>query len=201
MEIFSHRIKILRESKGYTQKQVAEMLGYTQSYYSKFEYNQREPNLETVLMIAEIYDCSVDFLLGRDKYNSFNPEDISTPPMIKGIKSGEIIYAPDSERLPIPDHLLAGRKGFTFKIKDEAMIEAGIHDGDIVVCLFEDELIDNAVMVVAYEDNLFVRRVQEEDDSLIILIPENSSMRISVAHKNDVFIVGKVIAVYREFGK
>lgn len=69
MEIFSHRLKWLREKKGLTQKEMAERLGITQSYYSKFEYDQREPSLETLCKLPDILDESIDFMLGKTDFD------------------------------------------------------------------------------------------------------------------------------------
>lgn len=64
MEIFAARLKWVRESKGLTQNQVAEKIGMSQSSYSKYEYNLREPNLETLSKLPAIVEQSVDFLIG-----------------------------------------------------------------------------------------------------------------------------------------
>lgn len=70
MDIFSARLKWLRERKGYTQKEMAEKLGITQSYYAKFEYGQRQPNLETLAKLPDLLDESIDFLLGLEVFDA-----------------------------------------------------------------------------------------------------------------------------------
>ncbi|WP_348624683.1 helix-turn-helix domain-containing protein [Paenibacillus peoriae] len=64
MEVFSARLKWLRESKGFSQQEMADMLGLSQSYYGRFERNKGEPNLETLAKISSILKESVDFILG-----------------------------------------------------------------------------------------------------------------------------------------
>ncbi|MFF2156095.1 helix-turn-helix domain-containing protein [Paenibacillus chitinolyticus] len=64
MEVFSQRVKWLREQHGYTQKKMAELLGMTQSGYAKIEYGEREPNLETLVKFPKILHEPLDFLLG-----------------------------------------------------------------------------------------------------------------------------------------
>lgn len=56
-------IKNIRLDRGYTQKEVAEMLGIPYSTYSNYENNNREPNFETIKQITEILDTSVDEIL------------------------------------------------------------------------------------------------------------------------------------------
>ena len=64
MEVFSARLKWLREKNGITQKIMAEHLGISQPYYGRFEKNTGEPNLEALVKISSILNESTDFLLG-----------------------------------------------------------------------------------------------------------------------------------------
>lgn len=58
------RIKYLREAKGLTQKDVATRLGLESAAVSKYELNLREPNIEALKKLSEIFCVSTDFLLG-----------------------------------------------------------------------------------------------------------------------------------------
>ena len=58
------RIKYLREAKGLTQKNVANKLGLESAAVSKYELNLREPNIEALKKLSEIFEVSTDFLLG-----------------------------------------------------------------------------------------------------------------------------------------
>ncbi len=64
MSIFSERIKWLRERKSLTQKEMAEKLDISRSNYSKYEYGQREPTIETLAKLPGILGESVDFIIG-----------------------------------------------------------------------------------------------------------------------------------------
>ncbi|XOS93813.1 helix-turn-helix domain-containing protein [Brevibacillus laterosporus] len=64
MNIFSARIKWLRQNKGFTQAQVADFIGMSTPGYTKIEQGQREPNLETLARFPIILDESLDFMLG-----------------------------------------------------------------------------------------------------------------------------------------
>jgi len=69
MASFSERLKELRKSKGITQKQMAEHLCMVEQSYQMYEYGKREPNHETTIKLADFFDVSVDYLLGRDRDN------------------------------------------------------------------------------------------------------------------------------------
>lgn len=60
-------IKKLREQKSLSQTQVAEKIGVTQRTYSDYERDKTEPKLETLIKLAELYETSTDYLLGRYK--------------------------------------------------------------------------------------------------------------------------------------
>lgn len=64
MDIFANRLKWIREKRGMTQKQVAEYMGVSQQYYGRFEKGQGQPNLEALLKLRELFDESLEFLLG-----------------------------------------------------------------------------------------------------------------------------------------
>ena len=65
MPCFPDRLKELRNAKGVTQKKMAEYLGITEQAYGKYEYAMREPNHKTTIKLADFFDVSTDYLLGR----------------------------------------------------------------------------------------------------------------------------------------
>lgn len=50
---------------GYTQREVAEYLHITQPSYIRYENGASEPTLENLVKLADLFDVSVDELLGR----------------------------------------------------------------------------------------------------------------------------------------
>lgn len=58
-----NRIKELRKSKGFSQKEMAELIGVNRSTYSNYENNNREPNVDTLTKIASVLDINVADLI------------------------------------------------------------------------------------------------------------------------------------------
>ena len=56
---------LLREEKGYSQQKLAEMLNITQQAIFKYEKTDNEPDISTLIRLAEIFDVSVDYLIGN----------------------------------------------------------------------------------------------------------------------------------------
>lgn len=68
MEIFSERLKELRKGSGLSQKQLAAILKTTNSSVCDWECGRAEPNLGMVARIADYFEVSCDYLLGRVDY-------------------------------------------------------------------------------------------------------------------------------------
>ena len=65
MKIFCVRLLALRKEYGYTQRQVAQMLGISQPSYIRYENGTAQPSLESLSALADIFDVSADYLIGR----------------------------------------------------------------------------------------------------------------------------------------
>lgn len=59
-------LKKLRESRNLTQKKLADELGLTQQAYANYEAGRREPDFDTLKLIAKYFSTTVDFLLDID---------------------------------------------------------------------------------------------------------------------------------------
>ncbi len=62
---FAERLKELRTSKGLTQKQVYEAVGMSAIGYQRYEYGDREPAYQKLIALADYFDVSLDYLVGR----------------------------------------------------------------------------------------------------------------------------------------
>lgn len=62
-----NRIKEIRISCGIKQGDVAQMFNVAQATVSGWETGNREPDFETLLKMADLFGCTVDELLGREK--------------------------------------------------------------------------------------------------------------------------------------
>lgn len=65
-EILAERLKACRKEKGLTQMQVAVYCDITEKAYQNYELMTREPKLEILIRIADLYGVSLDYLVGRE---------------------------------------------------------------------------------------------------------------------------------------
>lgn len=69
-----YRIKALREERGLKQEELAKILSIAPSTIGMYERDAREPNDEIKLKLAEFFDVSIDYLLGKSEIR--NSEDL-----------------------------------------------------------------------------------------------------------------------------
>ncbi|MCL2638632.1 MAG: helix-turn-helix domain-containing protein [Oscillospiraceae bacterium] len=65
MVISAERLKKLRKAKNVYQKDVAEILGIAERNYRKYEAGKVDPQTSKTVMLADYFDVSVDYLVGR----------------------------------------------------------------------------------------------------------------------------------------
>ncbi len=64
-EIFSERLRIARELKGFSQTDLAKRTDLQPSAISHFENNRRSPSFDNLKQLADVLGVTVDYLLGR----------------------------------------------------------------------------------------------------------------------------------------
>ena len=60
-----NRLKELRKGKGLKQTDLAALLEVVPRQYQRYERNEQDPSLETAIVLADFYDVSLDYLVGR----------------------------------------------------------------------------------------------------------------------------------------
>lgn len=73
-----NRLKLLREEKGLIQKDVAKLLSVSIPAVNQYESGKRDMSTETVIKLAEYFNVTTDYLLGKS--------DIRNPEQLKNIK-------------------------------------------------------------------------------------------------------------------
>ena len=88
--MFSERLKQLRQNNRYTQDLLAEKLGISRVAYTKYEGGKNMPTPDKLEKPADIFEVSVDYLLGRTDdpapYKDVNA-DVEYPPELQKLIS------------------------------------------------------------------------------------------------------------------
>lgn len=64
-EFFKNRLKELRKQSGQTQAQVGLATGIGERNYQRFEAGENFPNVENLCALADYFEVSLDYLMGR----------------------------------------------------------------------------------------------------------------------------------------
>ena len=96
------KLRELRLKNGYTQQQVATAIGKTYQAYSYYENGKRDPDTETLKLLADFFSVSVDYLLETQQ----NVENKKIPKDLKRILeeeeitlNGRAMSAEDKEKI------------------------------------------------------------------------------------------------------
>lgn len=82
---FGERLLKLREEREETQQQLADAIGITRQSLSRYETNERTPNIDLVYNIAKYYNVSADYLIGLSEIQS-NDKKIETACEVTGLE-------------------------------------------------------------------------------------------------------------------
>lgn len=213
MSKFSERFKLLRKERGLSQAALATELGFTKSSVNMYERGDREPGLESLETIADFFNVDMDYLLGKsDVQNRFlytpasDAESVALPdnilpmpatytvPLLGTIACGEPILAAENieDNVEVPEHIHAD---FALRCKGDSMINARIHDGDIVYIRQQPTVNNGEIAAVLIGDEATLKRVYVYEDH-VVLQPENPAYEPLVYFKDAmqaVRILGKAV--------
>ena len=201
------RIKQLREELGKSKAQVARELQIPYTTFVNYENEAREPNSEVLIMIANYFHVSVDYLIGRTENRHGNSLPVSNlvplkhiikVPIIGRIACGSPILAEQNYegQTFCPDEVNAD---FALRCQGDSMIDANIQDGDIVFIKEMPEVENGEIAAVVVGEEATLKKVYYHGDT-VTLLPANSSYEPMIFKKdeiNDIRICGKAVAVLR----
>jgi len=82
-------LKDMREDRDIKQQTIADLIGTTQQQYSKYENGESELPLRALIILADYYDVSADFLIGR-KGDYYNVPGLEKK-VLKDLTAGEVL--------------------------------------------------------------------------------------------------------------
>lgn len=82
-------IKEIRVRRNLTQAEVANALGVSSVVYCRYETGARQPSIDTLIQMANIFDVTVDFLLGRQDIEDSTLSDYERQLLMASRKADE----------------------------------------------------------------------------------------------------------------
>ena len=74
-------LKMLRNQMGISQQGLAEALGISQQSVNRYENHKVEPDIDTLIKMADFFGVSVDHLVGRTAFNTLS--ELNFPPILQ----------------------------------------------------------------------------------------------------------------------
>ena len=207
------KIREARLKKGYTQTELAELLGYkSRSSINKIEVEGRDIPRSSVIKFAKALDVTPAYLMGwedepkpeqslYDRFDNLHPVKLKRFPLLGEIACGEPIYAEeDHESYVSADADI--RADFCLKAKGDSMINADIHDGDVVFIRKQDMVENGEIAAVIIEEEATLKRVYyDRESNRLQLIAENPKYAPLVYMGKEldyIRILGKAVTLMRE---
>lgn len=195
-----------------------EILTYIKQYYAKNKYTPSIRNICEHFNLSSSATVKVHLdgiiekgFLRRDSRNpryleimvpnefEQSDNDVVSVPLLGKITAGnpiEAIETPD-EYFPLPVSLIPNNKEiFTLRVSGESMINAGIHDNDIIIVERVNTAKNGDIVVAMNDENEVTLKTFYKEKNYFRLQPENDFMA-PIILKN-VSILGKAIGLYRK---
>ncbi len=206
-----NRIPELRKERGISMKQAAEQLGMPYTTYVNYEKGVRQANSETLIDLANFYNTSIDYMLGKSSDRlqingaatpippGFDPmPDMDTVPLVGRIACGTPITAEQNTEgmVCVPS---SWRATFTLICRGSSM-EPRIHDGDLVAIRSQEIVETGEIAAVRIGEEATLKHVYLHDN-FIELRPENPAFESIILTKeemNTVVIEGKAVGLCRD---
>lgn len=198
-------IKKRREELGMTKVRLAELVGYDRSMITKIEQGKVDLTQSKIAALATALKTTTIALMGENEeielpenvlpHQDFKPVSKRKYKYLGEIACGEPIFADEQYEtyIELDSDIHAD---FVLKAKGDSMINARIHDGDIVFIKEQPNVNDGEIAAVIIDDEATLKRVYKFDD-YIMLNAENPAYKPIQINKTDtknVRIIGKAIS-------
>ncbi len=202
-----NRLKELRKKKGLNQIELSNILNVQQSTISNWENERTEIDKKSTFILAEFFDVSVDFLLGRESVDDekikaiggFAVPDKFLIPIVGQVVAGKPIESPEY----LEGYLYIDYKNadeyFALRVNGDSMLGAGIVPGSLLIIHKQTYASNGDIIVGSIDGESTVKRYKESNGA-IFLMPENNAYNpILITEKSNFYIFGKVVEVRVSF--
>ncbi len=122
-------------------------------------------------------------------------------PLVGDVAAGSGVLAAENveELVPMPSDLTGEGDLFMLRVRGDSMIDAGILDGDYVVCRAQSTAEDGEVVVAGIPDDEATVKTLRRRDGRILLVPANERLEPMEYAPDEVTVYGKVVTMMRRY--
>jgi repressor LexA len=141
---------------------------------------------------------AIEILGSMEGREEFRFKDLVNVPIVGMVTAGEPILAEQNvqDYFPLPKDFTSSTEVFMLRVRGDSMINAGIHDGDMVVVNQETSAYNGDIVVALLGEEATVKRFFKEQQH-VRLQPENEKYEPIIT--TEVHILGKVVGLVRKF--
>lgn len=192
-------IKKLRKENGYSQEELGRLLGVQRAAVNKWESGTvKNLKRETIKKLSEIFSVDPSSFIDNDymSYTNIIPmPKMNRIPIIGTIACGTPILAAENleGETAIPEDVNAD---FALRCKGDSMIDARIHNGDIVYIRQQPTVENGEIAAVLIDEEATLKRVYISANTITLVAcnPKYQPFVYSGEQLNQIHILGKAVA-------
>ncbi|MCL4514019.1 MAG: helix-turn-helix domain-containing protein [Firmicutes bacterium] len=204
--LLPQRLAFLRKEKGLSQYELAKALGFSRGQIANYEQGSRRPDPATLQRLADYFNVSVDYLLGRNNViaDALNVAELKAVysvnqmvkiPVLGVIRAGIPIFAQQNiigwEDIPA-DEVKDGEY-FYLQVTGDSMIDAHIFPGSRVLIQRQEYVANGQIAVVLVGGTEATLKRVKWADGKVILYVANKDYEPQIYDAAEVKILGRAV--------
>ena len=190
---FGVRLKNLRKNAGLTQNELAEKLEKSGSTVRMWELGSNEPDINTLVALSSIFDCSLDYLLCRDAVLGKEGAVRTNIPVYKLSQYDTDAQEPMFYKSILPEYL---ETGFTYIMlqADDISLQPLAPAGALFLIRRQPSCLDGQIVLFRYHEKVFLRKITFCDGGMLFSgsFPDISPIYID-ANADEMEIIGVAV--------
>lgn len=201
-----NRISELRKKAGMSQIELAKILSVAQNTLSQYETGKRAIDSEMLLIIAQYFNVSLEYLLGTSDTPNENKHSKGIKiPVLGKVQAGYPIEAIENiiDYEEIPEEMARNGEYFALQIKGNSM-EPKFSEGDVVI-VRKQSIVDNGdiAIVLVNGNEATVKKFYKKEHG-VTLMPTNPQYDPMIFSEQEVIdlplvVIGKVVELRAKF--
>lgn len=191
----------LRKNKGLTQKEIAEHLGISRQAYANYESGNREPDINTLKLLSEYFEVSIDTLLEN---TSKTKKGVKIPVygnVAAGIPLEAITDIEEWEE--ISEDVAATGEYIALRINGDSM-EPRMSRGDVVIVRLQPDVENGDMAIVLINGGeATCKKIQKTPDGILLMSINTAYAPMFYSNKQieelPVRFLGKVVELRAKF--
>lgn len=169
-KIFGENLKRLRTERGLDQNIVARNLNMSKTAVSEWESGKKLATAGNLEKLADFYNVPKSYLLAENSVPYASGVHLTAIPIVGRIScgNGALAYEEVEGYEKVPASWAGGGEFFFLRVKGDSMINARIHEGDLVLIRKQEDIEDGEIGVVIIDGEGYLKRVYKKEKTIVL---------------------------------